>query len=144
MPGAQMLGPMLASAALHGSGLTEAKPPVELIVASQVIIGASIGARYVGETVAIIRSAIVYALGYVSITLAIAAGFAFVLHLLFDLPVITGMLSFAPGGMWEIGLIALGLGLDVGFVATIQASRLLTIAMFAPWAFRNIRRFLKD
>jgi len=144
VPGAQMLGPMLASAVLHVGGITQAKPPIELIVASQVIIGASIGARYVGETLAIVRTAVVYALGHVSIMLAIAAGFAYILHLLFDLSVITGMLSFAPGGMSEIGLIALGLGLDVGFVATIQVSRLMTIAVFAPWAFRNLRRFLTD
>jgi membrane AbrB-like protein len=144
IPGGQMLGPMLASAALHVAGITTSKPPYELIILSQVIIGGSIGARYVGETLAIVRMSIVYAFGHVSITLAIAAVFAYVLHLVFDLPVITGLLSFAPGGMSEIGLIALGLGLDVGFVATIQVSRLSTIAVFAPWAFRNIRSFLKD
>ena len=54
------------------------------------------------------------------------------------------VLSFAPGGMSEIGLIALTLGLDVGFVATIQVSRLTTIALFAPWAFRRIRHVLTD
>ena len=144
MPGAQMIGPMLASAALHISGITAAKPPVELIILSQVIIGANIGARYVGETLVIVRQAIVLAFGYVAITLAIATAFAGTLHLLFDLPVITGMLSFSPGGMSEIGLIALALGLDVGFVATIQVSRSLTIALFAPVAYRRLRSFLKD
>lgn len=143
MPGGQMLGPLLASAALHIGGITAAKPPIELIVISQIIIGASIGARYVGETLEIVRTSIIYAFGHVSITLAIAAAFAYLLHVIFDLPVITGLLSFAPGGMSEIGLIALGLGLDVGFVATIQVSRLATIAIFAPWAFRNLRSFLK-
>jgi membrane AbrB-like protein len=144
MPGAQMIGPMLASSALHMSGLTAAKPPVELIIISQVIIGANIGARYVGETIEVVRSAIVLAFGYVCITLVIATLFAWILHLLFDLPVITGMLSFAPGGMSEIGLIALALGLDVGFVATIQVSRALTIAVFAPWAYSRIRSIVKD
>ena len=144
MPGAQMIGPMLASSALHIAGITAAKPPVELIILSQVIIGANIGARYVGETLAIVRQAIVLAFGYVAITLAIATAFAGTLHLLFDLPVITGMLSFAPGGMSEIGLIALALGLDVGFVATIQVSRSITIAFFAPVAYRRIRSFLKE
>lgn len=144
MPGGQMLGPLLASAALHIGGITTARPPFEIIVISQIIIGASIGARYVGETIEIVRTSIVYAFGHVAITLAIAAVFAYILHLIFGLPIITGLLSFAPGGMSEIGLIALGLGLDVGFVATIQVSRLATIAIFAPWAFRNIRSFLKE
>lgn len=144
LPGGQMIGPMLASAALHFSGVTSAKPPVEIIVISQVIIGASIGARYVGETLAVVREAVVLAFGYVAITLAMAIAFAGTLHVVFDLPVITGMLSFAPGGMSEIGLIALALGLDVGFVATLQVSRALTIALLAPLAYRRIESFLKD
>lgn len=144
MPGGQMLGPLIASAVLHIAGITSAKPPVEIVVVSQIIIGASIGSRYIGETLAIVRTSVFYAFGHVSIMLAIAAVFAYVLHLVFDLPLITGILSFAPGGMSELGLIALGLGLDVGFVATIQVSRLITIATFAPWAYRHIRSFLKD
>ncbi|MFT5509514.1 MAG: membrane AbrB-like protein, partial [Hyphomicrobiaceae bacterium] len=144
MPGGQMLGPLIASAALHIAGITSAKPPVEIIVISQIIIGASIGSRYIGETLEIVRTSVFYAFGHISITLTIAAMFAYVLHLVFDLPLITGILSFAPGGMSELGLIALGLGLDVGFVATIQVSRLMTIAVFAPWAFRHVRSFLKD
>ncbi len=143
MPGAAMLGPMVASAALHIGGVTAAKPPFELIIASQIVIGASIGARYIGETFEIVRLAVIYAAGYVVITLLIAALFAFGLHFIFGLPVVTGLLSFAPGGMSELGLIALGLGLDVGFVATIQVSRLTTIAFLAPWAFRYIRSYLK-
>ena len=139
-----MLGPLIASAALHIAGITSAKPPVEIIVISQIIIGASIGSRYIGETLEIVRTSVFYAFGHISITLTIAAMFAYVLHLVFDLPLITGILSFAPGGMSELGLIALGLGLDVGFVATIQVSRLMTIAVFAPWAFRHVRSFLKD
>ncbi len=144
MPGAEMLGPMVASAILHITGITAAKPPVEFIIISQVVIGASIGARYIGETIDIVRTSIIYAFGHVVITLLIAAGFAYVLFLLFGLPIITGVLSFAPGGMSEIGLIALTLGLDVGFVATIQVSRLTTIALFAPLAFRQIRHVLVD
>jgi len=144
MPGAEMLGPMVASAALHITGITAARPPIELIIVSQVVIGASIGARYIGETLEIVRHAVLHAFGYVTITLLIAASFALALHVLFGVPVIAGVLSFAPGGMSEIGLIALTLGLDVGFVATIQVSRLTTIALFAPIAFRRIRHVLAE
>ena len=142
MPGAQMVGPLLVSALLHVEGVTAAKPPYEIIIISQVILGAYIGSRYVNEQLSVVRSAIVYAFGYVAITMLIAVGFGYCLHVVFGLPLLTGMLSFAPGGMAEIGLIALGLGLDVGFVATIQVSRLLAIAIFAPIAFRRIRHVL--
>ena len=52
MPGGQMIGPMLASSALHIAGITAAKPPVELIILSQVIIGANIGTTVTAQLIA--------------------------------------------------------------------------------------------
>ncbi len=143
MPGAQMVVPMICSAALHIGGITAAKPPSEMIIAAQAILGANIGSRFVGEKVSILVSAMRHAFGHVSLMLAIAAGFAAVLNLTLDVPVMTGMLSFAPGGMSEIGLIALALGLDVGFVATIQLCRLMSINLFGPYIFRRIQWVFK-
>ncbi|HUS98474.1 MAG TPA: AbrB family transcriptional regulator [Hyphomicrobiaceae bacterium] len=142
MPGAQMVGPMLASAALHISGITAAKPPVEIILMSQVILGAYIGSRYVGEKLTLVRDSMIYAFGHVVMMLCLGFCFAYMLHIMFDVPVITALLSFAPGGMSEIGLIALALGLDVGFVATVQVSRSITISLLAPAAWARIRRLV--
>ena len=139
MPGAQMVGPMLASAALHVSGVTAAKPPGEAIIVSQVILGAYIGSRYVGERLELVRSAIFYAFGHVVMMLCLGFACANILNAWLGVPVLTGLLSFAPGGMAEIGLIALALHLDVGFVATIQVSRLLSIALLAPFAWRHLK-----
>lgn len=141
-PGAQLVGPMVASAVIHATGLSAAKPPQELIVAAQLVLGAYIGARYVGERLATVRDAVVHAMGHVSLMLAVSALIALVLNWQFDLPVITGFLSFAPGGMSEIGLIALALGLDVGFIATIHVTRALTIASVAPLVYNRVKRLL--
>ncbi len=142
LPGAQMVGPMICSGALHISGITNARPPVELIIAAQTILGAYIGARYVGENIGSVLTAMRYAFGHVILMLALGAVFASFLHLVFDLPLITGILSFAPGGMSEIGLIALALGLDVGFVATVQLCRLASINLFGPYVYRHIQWLL--
>jgi len=139
MPGAQIVGPMLASGALHLSGITTARPPGEAIVISQVVLGSYIGSRYVGEKLSLVRDSIFYALGHVVMMLCLGFAFAYLLHIWLGVQVITGLLSFAPGGMSEIGLIALALGLDVGFVATIQLTRLMTIALLAPAAWRRIK-----
>ena len=48
VPAAQLVGPMVLSAALHLSGLVSAQPPGELIAAAQVVLGGAIGARFVG------------------------------------------------------------------------------------------------
>lgn len=139
VPGATMVGPMLASAVLHVTDITSAKPPGEAIIISQVILGAYIGSRYVGEQLSVVRDAVIYAFGHVVMMLTIGLAFAYLLHIWLGVPILTGLLSFAPGGMAEIGLIALALGLDVGFVATLQVTRLITIAVFAPAAWRRIR-----
>jgi membrane AbrB-like protein len=139
MPGAHMVGPMLASAALHVTGITAARPPGEAIIISQAILGAYIGSRYVGEQLSVVRDAVFFAFGHVVMMLCIGFGFAAILHYGLGVPVLTGLLSFAPGGMAEIGLIALALHLDVGFVAAIQVSRVITIALFAPYAWERLK-----
>ncbi len=143
LPGGQILGPMLVSAALHAGGLTAAKPPFEAVVIAQVILGANIGSRYLGVKLGMVRDAVMFAFGHVIVMLTLGLMFALSLHTLLGVPILTGLLSFAPGGMAEIGLIALALGLDVGFVATLQASRLIAIAALVPIAWRRINSHIK-
>ncbi len=142
IPGALMIVPMICSAVLHIAGITSAKPPSEIIIAAQAILGANIGSRFVGQTVGLLWSALRYAFGHVVLMLSIGAGFAVALNATLDVPVLTGLLSFAPGGMSEIGLIALALGLDVGFVATVQLCRLMSINLFGPYVYRQIQWLL--
>ena len=142
-PGALMVVPMVCSAVLHIAGVTSAKPPYELIIAAQAILGANIGSRFVGEHVGILLGAMRHAFCHVGLMLAVAGVFALGLNWLFAVPVLTGLLSFAPGGMSEIGLIALGLGLDVGFVATVQLSRSLSINLFGTLVYRRISSLLR-
>ncbi|MEM9357010.1 MAG: AbrB family transcriptional regulator [Pseudomonadota bacterium] len=142
LAGALMVVPMLCTAVANIMGLVSARPPVELVIAAQTILGANIGARFVGEKIGVLTRAMRHALGHVSLMLCLAAMFALLLNQAFDLPILTGMLSFAPGGMSEIGLIALALGLDVGFVATIQLTRLMSINVFGPMVYRQISALL--
>jgi len=141
--GSEIVGPMICSALLHIAGITSAKPPVEMIIAAQVVLGAYIGSRFVGEKVGVLFSAIYFAFGHVCLMLCIAVCFAFLLNLMVAVPMITGMLAFAPGGMSEIGLITLALGLDVGFVTTIHLFRLTSINMLGPYFFVQIEGVLK-
>ncbi|MGQ0675536.1 MAG: AbrB family transcriptional regulator, partial [Rhodospirillales bacterium] len=49
-PAGTMLGPMIVSALAHMTGLTSARPPVELVSAAQVVLGVAIGCRFAGTT----------------------------------------------------------------------------------------------
>ncbi|MED5395786.1 MAG: AbrB family transcriptional regulator, partial [Pseudomonadota bacterium] len=51
VPSPLLLGPMIASAVAHLAGVTAAKPPVEIVNLAQLVIGTSIGTRFVGISV---------------------------------------------------------------------------------------------
>ncbi|HEV7252733.1 MAG TPA: AbrB family transcriptional regulator [Mesorhizobium sp.] len=136
LPAAAMVGPMLLSALAHGSGLTEARPPAELVAAAQLILGASIGCRFTGTPPAQILRLVVVAAGATLITLALAVLFGWVLHRWTGLPLPALLIAYAPGGLTEMSLVALALGIDAAFVASHHVLRVLLLVTFAPAAFR--------
>jgi len=142
MPAGQVIGPLLASAFLHLGGFISAKPPQELINAAQIILGAYIGARFLNENLAIVRSSILLAAGHVAVMLSMSILLAFMLYIYLDLPMMVGVMSFAPGGLPENSLIAFGLGLDVGFIASVQIVRLLFISLLTPFFYLRIKHLL--
>ena len=131
---------MLTSAILHATGISEASPPRELVIGAQLVLGAFIGARFLGERFSALKSGLVYAVGHVSLMMAISLVMALFLNFWLELPVITGVLAFAPGGLAEMSLVALGLGLDVGVVATLHVSRVLVIVMVAPAFYERMKK----
>ena len=48
LPASFMMGPMILSAIVHLSGVTDSKPPGELVAAAQIVMGTGIGCRFVG------------------------------------------------------------------------------------------------
>lgn len=142
-PGALIICPMIASAAIHVTGISKASPPYEAVVVAQLVLGAYIGARFVGETFAAVRTGFVYALGHVTLMMGISVALAIFIERFVGLPVITGILAFAPGGLAEMSLVALGLGLDVGFVATLHVGRILVIVIAAPFAYERLKSWFE-
>ena len=140
LPTAVVTGPMLLSAAIHLAGWTDAKPPTELITAAQVVMGAFIGVRFTGTALALVGRTMVVALGSTLILLVVTVIFAYAVHWLTDLPVAALVLAYSPGGLAEMSLIALALGLDGAFVASHHILRILVIVLAAPAAFRFFGR----
>lgn len=50
------------------------------------------------------------------------------------------LLAFAPGGVAEMSLVALALGIDAAYVATHHVVRIFIIVVAAPLLFRLVRR----
>jgi hypothetical protein len=140
VPAPAIVGPMVLSAAVHMGGVVEAGPPAELVAAAQVVVGSAIGCRFAGTALALVGRAILWAAGGTlllvgSAVLAAVGGAA-----LTGLPVMELTLAYSPGGLAEMSLIALALGLEAALVATHHIVRIFLIVVLAPAVFRLGRK----
>ena len=140
IPAAFITGPMALSAIVHLTGLTASKPPSEMVALAQVVIGVAVGCRFAGVSPARVARTLLEALGSTTIMLAVTLIFALALEPLAATSFAALVLSFAPGGLAEMSLIALALGIDAAFVSTHHIMRIIMVVIAAPLLFRLLRR----
>lgn len=140
LPAAFMMGPMIVSAIAHLAGLTNSKPPGELVAAAQVVVGAAVGCRFVGAAFDRLHREMAASIGAAFILIGCAVAFAHVTRALTGLDLDATVLSYAPGGFAEMSLIGLALGIEIAMVATHHLFRLFLILMTSPFVFRLWRR----
>lgn len=131
LPGAQITGPVILSGAAHLAGLTTAVPPGWMVLVTQWIVGVSLGARFAGAGRARLLSALRLAALVTLAVLALAAGLAFALSDVVGQPEAAVFLAYAPGGVAEMGLIALSLQVSVVYVTAHHVVRILLTVMLA-------------
>lgn len=136
LPAAQIVGPMLVSAAIHLAGWTEATPPADLVATAQVVIGTAIGCRFAGTAVGFVLRAVRLALGATLLMLAVTLATALAVQALTGLPTPYLVLAYAPGGLAEMSLVALALAFDAAFVATHHIVRIVLVVVLAPALYR--------
>ncbi|MEM1200012.1 MAG: AbrB family transcriptional regulator [Pseudomonadota bacterium] len=139
LPGGIMIIPMLITAALQLGGVTSAAVPTELVIIAQVVLGASIGGRFIDLEMREITNALLHSCGYVALALVVTTVTALVLAASTPISLWAGIIGFAPGGLAEMSLVALGLGLNVGFVVTIHISRILFVVLTGPVVYRLLQ-----
>ncbi len=137
IPAAPMIGAMVASGVLHGTGLATGYFPPQLQAALYVALGGFIGSRFIGTTFAMLRGTILASLGSLVVAVALSAIGAY------GAAVVTGRsfselaLAFAPGGLDVMTAMAFALNLNSAFVAGHQVARFLVIAVYAPLLARG-------
>ncbi|MDA1090071.1 MAG: AbrB family transcriptional regulator [Proteobacteria bacterium] len=139
IPAASLLGPLFFSAGVHLAGLTSAKPPSEIVILSQVVIGTGLGCRFVGLHVKRVLNTMLLSVGVTTFMLLLAAAAAFGLSRFTGLSFQALWLSFSPGGLAEMTLISLAMGIDTAFVSTHHLIRILLLAIAGPAVFALIR-----
>jgi membrane AbrB-like protein len=141
LPAAFMLGPLLVSAIAHSIGLVHSAPPRLFVVLAQLVIGTGLGCRFAGLAPWVVAQTMLLGGGVTVVLLACTLVFAELIHLATGLPYIALVLALAPGGIAEMGLVALAMGSDPLFVATHHVVRLGVVVLVAPIVFRIWRRW---
>jgi hypothetical protein len=138
LPAAALIGPLFLSAAVHLAGLTSSSVPSEAAAVAQLVVGASIGGRFAGVTLSQVFRVAWLAVLTSLISIAAAIAVAEAVSLFTSLNLTTLFLGLAPGGLAEMSLIALALGIDTAFVTVMHFFRVATVMLLAPQAFRLV------
>ena len=144
MPTPALLGPMAVSILAHVTGTSHIAPPSALVAAAQVVIGAGIGLRFVGSRFADLTHSVIYGAGSALIMIVAACVTAEVTSRILGLRMEAMVLSLVPGGLTEMSLVALALGIETAFVATMHVVRILLVIVGAPLLFRGFSRANED
>ena len=139
-PAAVMTGPILFSALAHLGGLTQAVPPGWAVALTQLVVGTSLGVRFAGLRGRTLRLAFAIAALNAAAVLGLAMVFALTLAGPVREPAAAVFLAFAPGGLAEMGLVALSLQMSVVYVTAHHVARIVLSVLVAQMLSRRLRR----
>ncbi len=142
LPAAPLIGPLVLTAILQSTAAIDLHGPPVLLNLAQLFVGASLGAQFAKTTPRDLITAL--ALGVVSavVTLTIASGLAVLLGPFVPLSFKALLISFAPGGITEMSLVALSLGVSPVVVVTHHLFRILFTVGIAGILFKRLGKRL--
>ena len=140
LPARLLIGPILVSAAVHVIGLSRFVPAIEIVTIAQLVLGTSIGCRFAGSSPRENLRILALSLGSTVILLAITLLVAFGTSHVSAYGVVPLLLAYSPGGLAEMSLVALALGIEVAFVAAHHIIRVVFVMAAAGPSFSLLRR----
>lgn len=144
LPGPALLGPLCLAAGFGLAGVNLPPVPSPAIAAAQFAMGVATGLTFVGADRLRLRRVSGVALLVVGFMIAwsIAAAIALARALAWSLPVC--LLLLAPGGLAEMGVVALALGLEPDKVAAHQALRTAAMVVLVPLVWEFMARYARN
>jgi membrane AbrB-like protein len=140
MANAWLYAGILVSAAAHGAGLAPGRLAPGLQIAAQTLVGAWVGARFIGFDWRLLRRLLIAAAGSFLAAFAVAAAFAALATRITGAPFADALAAFAPGGLEAMTMMAFALGLDPLFVGSHHLARFLFISLTLPFVAERLRR----
>jgi len=140
LPAGQLVGPLIVGAVVTLAGLAVIEVPQWVVSVAQVVIGASLGSRFLGLNLAlIVRGAWLGALSVGSMLL-IGCLMAAMVHPLTGEPFDVLLISYSPGGVTEMALVALSLQANPAFVTMHHIYRILLTVGLMTVLFKRIAK----
>lgn len=137
LPAGQITGPLVLAAGLTLTRLVDLHLPFWLIATAQVVVGVSLGLRFNGMSLAMLRKSAGLSLLSVLWMLALGASFAGVLAWATGLPFVQLLLAYAPGGVTEMSVIALSLAANPALVSLHHVVRILFTVTYMGLSLRK-------
>ena len=143
IPAALLSGTLFASGLLQITDIASYKLPDASINFCLLILGASVGCRFADKTVKEIANNSLHSIVATSILVILGLIAAYVATFFVDTNILTLILSFSPGGIYEVAVIAIAFDLDPDFVAFHHIIRLLFILFTVPVFLRVLEKIKK-
>ena len=140
IPAALLSGTLVASGILQITDIASYKLPDVSINFCLLILGASVGCRFAGKTFKEVANNSFH--GLVATILLVLLGLiaAYIATFFVDNNFLSLILSFCPGGIYEVAVIAIAFDLEPDFVAFHHIIRLLFILFIIPVILRIIEK----
>jgi membrane AbrB-like protein len=143
IPAALLSGTLFASGLLQITDIASYKLPAETVNFCLLILGSSVGCRFAEKTVKEIANNSLHSIVATTILVVLGLVAAYVATFFVDTNVLTLILSFSPGGIYEVAVIAIAFDLDPDFVAFHHIIRLLFILFTVPIFLRVLEKINK-
>lgn len=135
LPAYHLMGPMFVTGIFSVGGFIDVMPPMVLIYLAQLVIGTAIGLRFLGTTLGEIKRIILLSCGSTFMMILLATIISLLTADYVGISVPGLILALSPGGLAEMSLVALALGIDVAFVSLMHVIRIAFVIACIPLAY---------
>jgi membrane AbrB-like protein len=139
IPAGYALGAMAASMTAKFTGLLDGSMPPWLLLSAYILLGALMGSRFAGITLAEFRKAALGGLIALAMIVCIVTAVAYAASRFVDMPFGQIWLGLSPGALEGMGALGIALGFDTAFIAAHHVARLLLLTVGIPLVAMMVR-----
>ena len=140
VPAALLSGTLVASGFLQITELASYKISDDIVNVCLLILGSSVGCRFANKSFKDISNNALHSFVATIMLVALGLAAALVAGLFIDKNFFTLLLSYCPGGIYEVAVIAIFFDLDPEFVSFHHIIRLLLILFIVPVILRLVQK----